>query len=244
MEPFSLRSMKFTILKALSANSKQHKINLIGRPYQQGGLEYHLNRRFQTEDRVQADRAFEELKADGLIRPTYDDIVDPENWVEITEAGHQAIERHALDDLDSALQRISPHLVELRDGAWAAIASRRPDAIRQAAHSGRELIDQTLRIGAPDEEVKAQPGFTPDLSSNSGITRRHRIIYLMKRYCGRISDTDLNVVEKACDLVLAVDRRLMAFAHASQIPPLMDVQDSLRCAEIALRRILVDSTTV
>lgn len=58
---------------------------LIGRPLT-GGLEYHLNRRFETEDRVQADRAFEELKAEGLIRPTYADLVDPENWVEITEA--------------------------------------------------------------------------------------------------------------------------------------------------------------
>ena len=55
-----------------------------------------------TKTSALAARAFEELKKDGLIRSTMADLVDPENWCEITDAGRQALERGVLDDEGSA----------------------------------------------------------------------------------------------------------------------------------------------
>ena len=155
-----------------------------------------------------------------------------------TDAGRNALQRGTLDDLDAALSAINPHLVEIRRGAWAALSSGQPDSLRQAAHSGRELIDQTLKGGASDAEVRAQPGFVPDSSSKSGVTRRMRLKLLMRKYKGSVSESDLRIVEKSCDVVEATDAKLMAHSHARTAPSRDDVKDALNTAEAALRRIL------
>lgn len=235
----NVRAAKFEILSALASMRHAHKFTLIGRGSDRGDLERRLNVTFGPEDRERADIALEELRAAGLIRCTYSDLVDPEAWVAITDSGRVALERRCLDPLDQALFSISPTLVELRDGAWAAIASARPDSLRQAAHSARELVDQALKSGAPDDVIRSMPGFKPDASSRSGITRRHRLQFLMTVRRGRISESDLKVAEKACDLVLAVDDRLKALAHSRDIPEVSDVKDALSAAEIALRHLLL-----
>lgn len=143
------------------------------------------------------------------------------------------------DDLDQALASIKADLVEMRRGAWVALESKRPDSLRQAAHSGRELIDQTLKEGAPDADVRADADFRPDQSSRSGITRRMRLRFMMKRFKGSISETDLAVVEASCDLVEAAGRKLMAHAHGRSAPDSREVKDLLDAAEIALRRLLL-----
>ena len=238
MAEHSIRSLKLALLEMLTSVPKAHKTNLIGRVYQPGDLEHHLKVTFEPLDRQLADRAFEQLKADGEIRSTYDDISDPESWVQITDSGRKALKRRCLDELDLVLAQIQPTLIELREGAWSAVASNRPDSLRQASHSARELIDQTLKEGAPDERVKQMAGFVPDPSSKSGITRRHRLRYLMKLYRGSESDSELRVAEAACDLVIAADDRLQALAHSRGAPSAQEVQDSLQAAEIALRRVL------
>jgi len=78
-------------IAANAAPGQVHKINLIGRPSQPGHLESHFGLRFDAEQRVLAARAFDDLRANGLIRPTYGDSADPENWVEITDAGREAL---------------------------------------------------------------------------------------------------------------------------------------------------------
>ncbi len=236
----NVRAAKFEILATLASVRHAHKFTLIGRGSDQGDLERRLGVTFAPDDRECADVAFQELRAAGLIRCTYSDLVDPEAWVAITNLGRSALEERCLDALDKALLAISATLVELRDGAWAAIASARPDSLRQAAHSARELVDQTLKSGAPDDVVRSMPGYKPDASSRSGVTRRHRLQCLMTATCGRISESDLKVAEKACDLVIAVDDRLMALAHARDIPDVSDVKDALSAAEIALRRVLLN----
>jgi hypothetical protein len=238
-----IRTLKFTILEALSSARSQHKFNLIGKGYGRGGLESALNVDFGPEQRHSAVIAFDELIAAGLIRPTYTDIVNPEDWVEITDAGRRAFARRALDSLDDALLRIDGHLVELREGAWAALAARRPDGPRQAAHSARELIDQTLKTAAPDIEVRAMADFKPDTSSQSGITRRHRLKYLLACIHGSVSGSDLKIVEQACDLTLAVDEKLKALSHSRETALAEDARDALVAAEMALRRILVRADT-
>lgn len=231
--------MKLAILKVLAsaAGRTVNKMNLIGRPGMRGPLEATLGVVFSAEQRAMADRAFEQLKTDLLICPTYGDAISPEDWVLITEKGRQAVERGTLDDLDTALHQINPGLIDIRAGAWQALTSGRADAVRQAAHSGRELIDQTLKEGAPDRLVRSEASFVPDPSSNSGVTRRHRIKLLMRKACGAAPDSDLAIAERAIDLVLAVDRRLQAASHARNEPSRHDVQEALQIAEVALKHV-------
>jgi hypothetical protein len=238
--PYTLQDLKLAILKMFAATLPRptHKFNLLGRGELRGSLESGLGITFTKDERALAAQAFEQLKTDRLIRSTLSDLVDPENWCEITDTGRQALERGVLDDLDEALSKINPHLVEIRRGAWAALASNQPDSIRQAAHSGRELIDQVLKEGAPDAEITAQSSFQADPTSKSGVTRRMRFKFLMQKYKGSVSNSDMAIVEKSCDLVAAIDDRLKAHAHGRSAPSLNDVKDALTAAESGLRRLL------
>lgn len=237
----SSRKLKFTILECLASARREHKINLLGRSHSrgEGSMEHHLGVTFDNDTRFLADRAFEDLKADGLIRPTYGDIAEPEKWVEITDSGRRALERRTLDPLDEALCEVDSHLLEMRDGAWSMVASSSADALRQAAHSARELIDQTLRKVGHDEIVRSMPDFKPDATSRSGITRRHRVKAIMYARRGAISDGDIRIVEAACDLVVAVSSKLTAAAHSDEAPDRQDVIDALHMAEVALRKMLI-----
>lgn len=241
MQEFTLQQLKLQILKILAHDSPRsmHKFNLLGRRFQKGGLEGILGIEFNEEQRALAVQAFDQLKGAGLIRPTYSDLVEPENWVVITDSGRQFLERGALDDLDVVLSKINPHLLDIRRGAWAALAANQPDSLRQAAHSGRELIDQVLKERAPDSAVKAESGFTLDPTSRSGVTRRMRLKLLMRLYKGSVSDTELSAAEKACDLVLAINDKLTASAHSRNALSSEDVRDAITAAEIALRQILL-----
>lgn len=93
MGPLNPSDLKRVILQAAAeaAPGHVHKINLVGRPYEPGGLERRLNIRLDAEQRALAARAFDELRATGFLRPTYADLADPENWVEITDAGREAL---------------------------------------------------------------------------------------------------------------------------------------------------------
>jgi hypothetical protein len=235
----TVRSLKFTILEALSSGQHEHKFNLIGKGYQPGCIESRLKIQFDPEHRHMAVVAFDELRSGGFIRPTYSDLVDPEAWVEITNSGQRALQDRTLDALDVALSRIANNLVELREGAWAALTDPRPDSRRQAAHSARELIDQTLKSGAQEDVVRSMPGFMHDASSRIGITRRHRLKYLMITNPGTVSDSDLKLAEQACDLALATDEKLKALAHSRTPISADDIRDALVAAEMALRKVLV-----
>jgi len=240
---YTKREFKFMILEVLDDGDKHNKNTIIGKDYAPGDLERTRDVSFSKDERFIADQAFEELRRSGLLRPTYTDLVDAANWVEITEAGRSAQERHALDDLDEALISIDPHLVDIRDGAWLAAESGQEDSHRQAAHSGKELIDQTLKLGAPDEDVQKTDWFTASTNRNQNVERRHRLKFLMERFKRDQSKDELRVAQKACELVLAVDKRLQSYAHSRSTPAKEDVRDAITAAEIALRRVLVNGAT-
>jgi len=241
VQRMSMHGLKVALLAAAEAASPRplNKINLIGRPAQSGELEFRLKVEFDAQERALAAKAFDELRAGGLIQPTYTDAVVPEDWVVITDAGRQALKHGFLDALDEVLTNINPYLLEIRRGAWAALGAGHSDSLRQAAHSARELIDQVLKQGATDEEISAQSNFRPDPSSSSGITRRMRLKLLMKKYRGEVSDSDLKIAEESGDLVLAIDDKLMALAHNRSAPLHADVRESLEIAEKMLWRLLV-----
>lgn len=241
LSKLSMNDLKLWVLGEVGASSHPvHKFNLIGRNGIGGPLEWRFGNAVGPEERALAVRAFDELKAADLIRPTYTDIVEPENWVTITNAGMRSLKTGSLDALDDVLLSISLHLLEVRRGAWNALAAAHPDSLRQAAHSGRELIDQVLKEGAPDDAVKSDPKFTGRDHKRPAVTRRDRLKFLTRKFRVEISESDLAIVDKTIDLVLQIDNKLAALAHARSVPERSDVEDCIRMAESALRRILVN----
>lgn len=96
-----------------------------------------------------------------------------------------------------------------------------------------------LKEGAPDDILKKEPDFVSDSSSSTGVTRKHRLKYLMKKIKGTESGSSLRIADEACDLVIAVDDRLMGLSHSRDMPPKQDIVDALQAAEVALRALLL-----
>jgi hypothetical protein len=200
--------------------NKFHKFNLLGKKSFGGGgdLERHLHLSFTDQDRSLASRAFDELRRDGYIEPTYEDMVDPENWVSITDMGRDWLSNSLRDFIDECLINISVQLPEFRRGMHDAIQRASPDSFRQAAHSARELIDQTLKLGAPDLE-----------------TRKQRAVALMEKFRRQKSKSDVEIIEVNCDLIEAEHNKLVKLAHSRTSVTRSDVEGSIVSAE----RILV-----
>jgi DNA-binding PadR family transcriptional regulator len=185
---FSTYDLQLELLRCFASEAQhQHRSNVLGgRGGQRGALESRLGVEFTAEERALAHMALRDLENEGLVRATHSDVVDPLNWLEITPSGRTALAADALDALDQQLRAIGPHFVEMRRGAWRAAHSTQPDAIRQGAHSGRELVSQVLQRLAPDEEVKRQPWFSGDR-----VTRRQRARLVIEKRRGRSSDSVL-----------------------------------------------------
>ena len=67
------------------------------------------------------------------------------------------------------------------------------------------------------------------------------IRYLMAKQRGRISESAVEVAERAGDLVGAIDSKLTASSHARSAPLDREVEDALIAAEIALRNVPIGS---
>mgnify|MGYP000185591598 CR=1 FL=1 len=232
------RDLNLLVLRYFAKTPKAHKMNVLGRTYQDGALETELGRQFTPEERSQVARIFPNLIKDGLLEPTYDDMVDPENWLRITEAGRSAEKRGAPDDLDLMLMELSPQLAERRRGAWAAAASTLPDAPSQAASSARELIDQLLHHLAPADKIKAQPDFVPAQGSQSGISRAMRIKYAMNNRKGGPSKNDSEIVDRAIKLIESLQKKLSALTHSREQSTPREVMIVLPVMEAVLQLLL------
>lgn len=222
------------------ADRSLHIGNILGAPHRVGDLERELGHHitFEIEERAQARRCTRVLEDAGLIVPTYGDLVNPEEWMVITDAGRSALERGAIDELDAALFKLSPSFVDMRRGAWRAANSTLPDTQRQAAHSGRELVNQILHAVAPDEEVITQDGYQTR-KDGKGPTRRDRYKLAVKKRGRGWSDTDVEVIEKAVDLMEAQRTKLDGTAHSRQQIDPQTVPDALHTIDMVLRLLLV-----
>jgi predicted pPIWI-associating nuclease len=244
MQRPSNQEIKLAILRALAQDTPPHqyKWNLIGRADSPGGrrqLESRLGISFDDGLRSLASQSFDQLRAAGLIRSTYSLNPDPENWVRITDAGLEALRTGVLDELDAVLLKINPHLLEVRRGAWSALASGQPDSLRQAAHSARELLEQVLKEGAPDGEVKEKAWFQPDKTSKNGVTPRMRLRVVMEKHRESVSNADLRIAEAACELVFVVDTTLQGLSHSRSEPQPDQVKIAVATTENALRLVLL-----
>jgi len=88
--PFEKEKLKELIFehvkKTLQSTQHINKFNLLGRPYQEGSLERFIGVKFTNEERAAAGSAFDELKSQGILIPTYSDLINPEDWVKIGDA--------------------------------------------------------------------------------------------------------------------------------------------------------------
>ena len=231
---------KIALLRCFAGHpDHQYRTNVLGRANYPGALERQLELTFTTAERALAGRALRQLENDDLIRPTGRDTMAPDDWLEITAAGRSALERGTLDSLDHLLDKLDPVLINMRHGAWAAVESFQPDAMRQGAHSGRELIRQVLDRTAPDEAVRRAAWF----KKGERITRSDRIRLTMERRQGRFSESTSRVIEAQVEVVEANYARLSALAHAEGEVIREHVSEILRAAESALKDLLREESS-
>ena len=194
----------------------KNKYNILGRGSSEnpGSLEYQMETIFTADERALAGQAINELENKGLIVPTYKDLSSPGDWLIITSLGERALKTGALDELDNLLLKTksSNNLLAMRYGAYEAIISKRADWARHAASSCRELITKVLHSIAPDEEVKNDTAFIPNKTSKNEITRKERIRYYLRKK-SNISKRNVEVIDKACNLLEACYKKLSAVSH-------------------------------
>jgi hypothetical protein len=230
--------VQIALLELYSHQSRSTHIgNIVGTEYQRGPLELKLKTEFGVVERAQAWRCAQDLVDASLLLPTYSDMADPDKWLIITDAGRDALRRGALDEVDAALQRLSPSFVEMRRGAWRAASATAPDALRQAAHSGRELISQVLQCVAPDDEVLEQPDYRP--RADGKVTRRDRYRLAVRKRSRGWSENDVDLIEQGAAFMESQQRKLDASAHAHAPVDPQAVRDALVTVDIILRLLIV-----
>lgn len=108
-EPTS-EQIKLAILRWLKDKPNgDYKYNIIGRAYAPvGAIEGQFGGRFSDDQRHLASKCFDELKSEELIRPTYSDNQDPDNWVVLTEAGRAALESGTFEKNQGKIEAESP----------------------------------------------------------------------------------------------------------------------------------------
>jgi len=88
--PFTKEKLKELIFehvkKTLQSTQHINKFNLLGRPYQKGSLERFIGVKFTDKERTEAGSAFDELKSQGILVPSYSELINPEDWVKIGDA--------------------------------------------------------------------------------------------------------------------------------------------------------------
>jgi len=237
---YTKHDLAIAILKAYDQIKPraQNKSNALGgRAGSTGDIETVLQTTFTPEERALAGQVINNLVDRGLLTPTWEDLVEPENWLKITNLGEQAVQSGALDELDNLLLGLhsTDDLLKMRNGAYEAMAAQNTDWQRHAATSSRELTTKVLHTIAPDANVRADPLFTPDTSASNGITRKQRVKYYLRQKSGSVSGSDAAVIEKACDLVEACYTKLNVVTHTD----IREVESIIRLTEEALYFVLM-----
>lgn len=104
--------------------------------------------------------------------------------------------------LRGRFEKIDPNLVRMLNGAMSALNDLSADSVRQACHSMRECLTYLTRSLAPDEGIKNTPWFVADKTSRSGVTRKHRLQYMILGSKAN-SATKQDVVDLNTDLITA-----------------------------------------
>ncbi len=119
------------------------------------------------------------------------------------------------EKINAALLEIGSNLPEMRSGMWEALKSNDPAAARNATNLARELIDQVLKEGAPDNE-----------------NRKKRAEHLIKKYTGLdASEVDLDIIKASADLIVAEQNKTIKTAHSRNSVSIKEARSSVLSAE-------------
>jgi hypothetical protein len=229
------REMKLTILRIVATyqGASVNKYNFLGRTAYEGDLCREFKRAPTKSEKQLAGRAWDELVASAHLEIDYGQLVREGANCFLTDKGRYALARGGLDEMDLALQGLNPHLVQLRDGFHEALLSHAANSVQQAANSGREFINQTLRYLSPEEEVVKRDWFKQDANSRNRlkVNLTHKISFALER--GGIVDED---DREFCQVALKhANKALQGGAHAPTEPQRLKIRDAMEKVEMAFR---------
>lgn len=119
--------------------------------------------------------------------------------------------------LNNAFQDLGPNYVAMWQGSWIVLKSDSPDRIRQAAHSGRELLMQLLAELAPDSAFNEKE--IEQHGHNGKVTRKMRVMKILEG--GSTStitwaDAVVKVLEETYNCLAAVSHNRSAYQQFTE----------------------------
>jgi hypothetical protein len=124
-----------------------------------------------------------------------------------------ATRRDRTEQLDGVFQSLGPNFTAMWQGSWAVLESNSPDRIRQAAHSGRELLMQMLAYLAPDSAFDSEE--IEKYGYEGKITRKMRV----KKILGNDSKSALGWADSVAKALDETYNRLADVSHDRSIHP-------------------------
>jgi DNA-binding MarR family transcriptional regulator len=109
--------------------------------------------------------------------------------------------------LDDVFRALGPNHIAMWHGSWAVLDSHSPDRIRQAAHSGRELLMQVLAELAPDSVFGVAE--IEKYGHQGTVTRKMRV----KKILIGASESAVSWVDAVAKALEETYRRLVAASH-------------------------------
>lgn len=173
----------------------------------------------ETQVDFQIDRA----ELGNVVESIRNKLLDYLLEIETTGEGSPMSESITLKNqkIDDALRAIGTQLPELRVSMWASLKSDDVGAGRNAANAAKELIDQVLKEGVD--------------GGDKSKTRKERAKIIITKYRGEeISDSDIDVIEKSCDLILAEHKKTTGLAHGRASISIKDARPCVQAAERVL----------
>lgn len=212
------QQIKLAILRHLKGKHQgDDKYNIIGKAVRPiGTIETYFNIRFDSEQRHLASKCFDELRADDLIRPTYGNSPNPEDWVAITEAGLEALDKDTVDR--SITTSTDVHLYRLRLLYIAAEGSRHKALVLTEVFKNEPMSESDARKEADFMEGE---GWIQILSSNGPPRVRLTHEGIKKAQETSIVDSGITGTSNIVDFYINTGPKI-----DTQPPP--GIQDSLR----------------
>jgi len=123
----------------------------------------------------------------------------------VVESSARNFHNNELGDetLDIHLAELNPDLVEIRKGSWLALASNRPDHLRQAATSQRELLRQVLELLVPNSLLSDKNKQGPQIKMRAKIVLE-------------LEDRDAEFIDVCAKAVLSYYDELNKYTHHNE----------------------------
>ncbi|QHQ25787.1 hypothetical protein [Pectobacterium parvum] len=126
---------------------------------------------------------------------------------------------------------------ELLDSAFVNLLTPNPLRLNNFAYALRELTRHVLHRLAPDDELQKCQWFSPDKTSPTGITRRHRIkfaiqgglsdFYVTKKLC-------IDEIDEVSSELIAIINRMSGYTHIEEATFKSSIEDTERTADECL----------